>query len=203
MSKGTAAAPKAPETADGGFIITASGRRFYPLAPQPEDVDPFDIAHALANMCRFTGHVREFYSVAQHCVMVSEKLRAPINVGISGERAQRPLQLAGLLHDAAEAYLVDLARPIKHLPELAAFRAADAAIEAAIEQRFGLAPKALRAPEVHEVDMRALVTEARDLMPATFDWSTYAAPYPHGVTPLAPADARRAWLNAFFSLGGV
>ena len=89
-----------------GFIGTFSGLRFWPLAPNLEKILVEDIAHALAHQCRFGGHASRFYSVAEHSVHVSQ-LCLP-------EHA-----LWGLLHDASEAYLVDLPRPLKLLPEFA------------------------------------------------------------------------------------
>ena len=94
----------------GRFIQTLSGRRVNPLDAAPEDIDPVDIADALANLCRFGGHSRGFYSVAQHSVIVCDLLE---------ERGATPDELmAALLHDAAEAYLGDLPHPIKHRSEL-------------------------------------------------------------------------------------
>jgi uncharacterized protein len=86
----------------GPWISTQSGR-FYPLNPRPDDVNIEDIATALSNVCRFAGHVVDFYSVAQHSVVVSSLLAS---------RGPR-FQLFGLLHDAAEAYLGDMASPVK------------------------------------------------------------------------------------------
>lgn len=84
----------------GNWIQTYSGKQFYALDPQPDDIDIEDIAHALSRMCRYAGHCNKFYSVAEHSVLVAENL--PIEY-----------QLAGLLHDASEAYLVDIPRPFK------------------------------------------------------------------------------------------
>src|SRR6266516_3714044 len=104
-------APVSPEIthiSNAGEIILASGKWFNVFDPKPEDIDLKDIAHALANQCRFTGHVREFYSVAQHSVLVSQFCDA--------SDAQW-----GLLHDASEAYLSDIARPIKKHPDFGPF----------------------------------------------------------------------------------
>ena len=81
----------------GDWMQTHSGIQFWPLDPRPEDILIEDIAHALSNQCRFAGHCCFHYSVAQHSVLVSENV---------------PAQDAmwGLLHDAGEAYLVDLPR---------------------------------------------------------------------------------------------
>lgn len=86
----------------GDWIQTYTGRQFWPLDPKPEEVCIEDIAHALSQQCRYAGHTIRFYSVAQHSVEIA--LRVP-----------RAAALWGLLHDAAEAYLVDLPRPVKYL----------------------------------------------------------------------------------------
>ena len=84
----------------GDSIQTYTGRKFFPVAPRAEDIEILDVAHALSMLCRYTGHTKQFYSVAQHSVLVS--------------RIVPPQDAAwGLLHDASEAYLCDVARPIK------------------------------------------------------------------------------------------
>jgi hypothetical protein len=83
-------------------ILTYTGKLVQPLSLDPDDIDLRDIAHALAYKCRFTGHTVRFYSIAEHCLHVSRLLPPP-------------LHCLGLLHDAAEAYLPDIATPIKHL----------------------------------------------------------------------------------------
>lgn len=88
----------------GGFIVTSSGRQFSYLDPRPHMIDICDIAHALSQICRFNGHTSLFYSVAQHSLLVADKM-----IGSAGER------LAGLLHDAAEAYVCDIPSPLKVL----------------------------------------------------------------------------------------
>ena len=87
------------------FLPTCTGRRVHIAAPLPEEIAVEDIAHALSHTCRFAGHTREFYSVAQHSVLVSELLE------------DRRASLWGLLHDASEAYLHDLTRPLKRAIE--------------------------------------------------------------------------------------
>ena len=94
----------------GPYIQTVSGRRVNPLDPSPADIDVHDIAVALSNQCRFGGHTRRYYSVAQHACIVSDQM---LERGSSAHDA-----LWGLLHDASEAYLVDLPHPLKHRSEL-------------------------------------------------------------------------------------
>ena len=144
------------------WIQTASGRQFWPLDPRPEDLDLGDIAHALSNLCRFGGHCREFYSVAQHSIHVSCEVQP------------RALKAAGLMHDATEAYLIDLPRPIKDaLPE---YRVAEDRLWRVIAKRYGL-PEVLP-EEVKEADERMLATEQRDLMAAPpREWEFGHEPY--------------------------
>lgn len=105
------------------FIQTFTGRAFWPLDPRAEDVDLVDIAHALSLKCRYQGHCRSFYSVAEHSIHVS-KIVAPQFARVA------------LLHDAAEAYIPDVPRPIKHL--LGGFKDVEVRIEKAIAEHFGL-----------------------------------------------------------------
>ncbi len=107
-----------------GRIRTYTGRLVDPFCLSPEDITIQDIAHALSNLCRFTGHSRTFYSVAQHCVLVS-RIVPP------------PFKLAGLLHDADEAYLGDIAGPTKYRPDMAFYREAGHRIQKTIFEKFG------------------------------------------------------------------
>lgn len=126
---------------------TFTGRAFFPLDPLPEDVSPLDIAHALSNICRFGGHTRVHYSVAEHCVILSHVVR-PENA------------LAALLHDAAEAYMGDMVRPLKrHMPQYAE---AEDTLLATIFYVFGLEPGI--PAEVHDVDNRILMDERAALL---------------------------------------
>jgi len=167
------------ETSRGNWIQTYSGRQFFPMDPRPEDIDPVDIAHALSNVCRFTGHVSGFYSVAQHSVLISER--------VPEEDA-----LWGLLHDASEAYIADVARPVKRSEEMLPYREVERKLMLAVCLRFCL-PIEMPA-SVAEADHRMLWTEKRDLMadePAP--WGDPVEPYRIPVTPWAPQDAKKAF----------
>lgn len=135
----------------GDWMQTASGRKIYVMSPRADDVEIRDIAHALARICRFGGHVKcEHYSVAQHSVLVSQTCE-PENA------------LVGLLHDAAEAYIGDVVRPLKY--SLPKYRELEARWNDAIDQAFRLRFKLINLPEdVAIADKRLLSTERRDLM---------------------------------------
>lgn len=170
-----------------GMIITYTGKWFDVLSPKPDLVDIEDIAHALSNQGRFTGHTREFYSVAQHSVLVA-------NYCPSVDA------LHGLLHDASEAYLSDMARPVKKHPDFGPFYlAAEDKLQRAIYQHFDLDPEMPKS--VHEWDNVLLRTEARDLMPATFPV------YPgtvltEEIIPWTPNRAKKEFIVKFIELNG-
>lgn len=175
----------------GDWIQTYTLRQFWPLDPRPEDVDLTDIAHALSLICRFTGHVREFYSVAQHSLLVADRA-----FELAPPERDRAAAKWGLLHDASEAYLVDVARPVKRLPEMAGYREAERRVQTAICERFGLPPE--EPPEVKQADRDVLYTEARDLFNGVHRaWRWEAEPLGLLVDPLPPAEAERRFLQAF------
>ncbi len=94
----------------GEWFQTFTGKRFYVTDPDPDDVDIRDIAHALSMICRFGGHTREFYSVAQHSVLCSWIVE---DWAREKGKDDAYLRLCTLLHDASEAYLGDVVRPLK------------------------------------------------------------------------------------------
>jgi len=134
-------------------IYTFSGRFIRPLDPDPEDIFISDIAHALGNQCRWTGHVSSFYSVAEHSVHVAACV-------------PQKLRLTALLHDASEAYLTDLARPIKKAPGLGElYHEAEARLEAAIAARFDIEDGPLSHSPIKQADEWMLWREAQCLLP--------------------------------------
>lgn len=134
------------------WMQTATGRKVDFLKPDPASIAIEDIVHALSRICRFTGHTREFYSVAQHSLWVERRVRL-----LGGSHAE---QRAALLHDATEAYVNDLSAPLKAL--LPSYREVEQRIWQAICERFDLPP---RLPAVvKRADLEALMLERRDLL---------------------------------------
>lgn len=184
----TRPSPPAP----GPYLQTVSGRFVNPFDPDPAQLDPGDIACALANVCRFGGHCRPFYSVAQHSVIVSELVEAR---GGDVEDV-----FAALMHDATEAYLGDMPHPIKHRSPLgAAFREAEAALEAVLRERFSIKADV---PEIKRVDRALLATERRTVSGESWAW-----PELEGVEALdlelvawTPDEAERAFTARFDAL---
>lgn len=169
----------------GGFIITFTGLTCFPLDPRVEEIALEDIATALANECRYGGHCWPAYSVGQHAVLVAMHL-PPL------------FRRQGLMHDATEAYLKDIPRPIKKY--LRDYAGAEARMARCIGRRFSLELETLP-PEVHEADVRALATEKRDLfMPSRVHEET-ATPWLGKITPWTSEEAKKAFLGMAHELG--
>jgi 5'-deoxynucleotidase YfbR-like HD superfamily hydrolase len=172
---------------DAPYVSTFLGNRFYPTSPRIDDVAIEDIAHGLAYQCRFNGQTRAFYSVAQHSLMVMRLV-------------PEHLRRAALLHDAAEAYLGDMVKPLKNLfPE---FSRIETQVMRIIGHRFDVDLGQMDA-SIKQADLIALATEKRDLMPhSTEAWANLqdVAPLPESLRPMAPMPAKAAFLESFHEL---
>lgn len=176
---------------DDDVVTTVSGNLVHFLDPRPGEIIIEDIAHALSHQCRFGGHTREFYSVAQHSHLVSWLVA-------DGARGRvREMCLAGLLHDAAEAYVVDIPRPVKRLfPE---YKSLADAMTAHIFRLYGLDMKMLDLVKLY--DTIALVTEGRDLIDKwAFQTDFGVEPLPTKIHPMPAYEAKRHFLNRFHEL---
>lgn len=172
------------------FIITRSGVRFDVLNPRPEDVRLDDIAHSLSHLCRFVGHTDRFYSVAEHSVLVSQ---------LCDDEAA----VFGLLHDAAEAYVGDLASPVKR--QVPGFAAMEERVLSAVLVGLGVPPPtaAVRARAAN-ADAVALGAEASRIAPAAADLPSEFIHKCRALKPqwgLSPLDARAEFMDRAFSLG--
>lgn len=184
-------APAADQRDPKGWFLTYTGRQFWPCDPRSEDISILDIAHHLANICRFGGACKPFYSVAQHSVHVSH-----IGSGVSAR--------IKLMHDAPEAYAGDIVRPLKYHPSFDFYFQIEAALWKVISGRFGLGvddPK--KVSDVAWADDAALMTERRDLMvKSPHKWSVKARPVAERIRPLAPQSAEQLFINRFIELWG-
>jgi 5'-deoxynucleotidase YfbR-like HD superfamily hydrolase len=179
-----------PELGSGpltdAWIQTYTGKKFYPHYPIPESICIEDIAHSLSNQCRFTGHTSIHYSVAQHSVLVSY-LCNPENA------------LQGLLHDGSEFALVDVASPIKKLPEMAGYRELEKKVQNAIYRRFEL-PET-EPTDVKQADLLVLSIESKTfLAPLHPDWKMVISIPTLKIDPLSPQEAKKLFLDRFNEL---
>lgn len=159
-----------------GKIRTFTGRYVNPLAMRPEDIDIVDIAHHLSHECRFAGACPQFYSVAQHSVLVARRF-------ISSR-----MRLAGLLHDAEEAYLKDIPSPVKHDPRMAWYRETGRQLNRMIFVKFGLDP-------VAEAQVKA--ADDHQFREEVLSWWGGS---PHPIAVWTPTEAKREFLALFEAL---
>ena len=176
------------------LLKTYTGKLVDILHLRPEDIDIVDIAHALSLSCRFLGHCKEFYSVAQHSIFVSEIL---FNQG-----CDKHICLSGLLHDATEAYISDIAAPLKQELyvdrefDLTKLTVLEEQIYKIIAQHFQLRYQFLE-EEVEEADLIALATEGRQLVR---DWNNPnfdRTPVDRKIVPWSPEKAEKEFLRVF------
>ena len=137
------------------YILTYSKIKFYPIKPIKEDIKVVDIAHSLAQMARANGHFEHFYSVAQHCINCCKEAK---------ERGySERVQLGCLLHDASEAYLADITRPVKQY--LSDYLIFEDRLQKVIYDKFGIGDiTEEELKQIKEVDDAMLFYEFRELM---------------------------------------
>ena len=168
-------------------LETFTGVVFNTVDPMPSDVRIEDIAHGLSLLCRFGGQCSTFYSVAQHSIRVADSLH----------HHPHPTPLLGLLHDAQEAYLCDLPRPIKaQLPD---YSEMEHRIQEAIMSCFGLSLSFEDQERIARADEQELYNEARQFMRSRGD--TWKFRYPcrehDRIHPLGPGECEKAFLERF------
>lgn len=169
------------------FIETYTGRAFWPLKPAVEALSVIDIAHALSNQCRYSGHVAFFYSVAQHCCLLA---------GWLAQHGGSPLDcLQILMHDAPEAYLVDVPRPVKqYMPQ---YRIWDHDINEVIREWMGWKDLPML-PIQDELDSRIIVDERAALMSRSgLDWGHHLEPVGVTIAPWTPEQAEKQFLMQY------
>lgn len=172
---------------EGDWMQTWTGRRFYPADPRPEDIDIIDVAHALAHTSRYGGHCR-FYSVAEHSVLVSQMVQ-PENA------------LEGLLHDATEAYIADVIRPVKRtIGKDNYYFTLEDRIWQAVACKYGL--NRIMSQDTKLQDTAICMVEQRAMFPRAQAWDFAGIPYPKDVSiaGLMPKFAAEEFLCRFAEL---
>lgn len=171
------------ERRNDNFVQTYTGKKFWPAAPREEDVDHYDIAHSLSMQCRYAGHCKEFYSVAEHGVLLFNYAYLYYDDPLVWWWA--------LHHDDSEAYMVDLPRPVKQM--MPDYRAGEKNVMDVIANNAGVprtAPKVVK-----ELDGRIISDERANLV--DMDWG-YETPEPLGIKLKlwSPREAELAYLSA-------
>lgn len=170
----------------GNWIQTYSGIPFYPLDPREEEIAIIDIAHSLSMQCRYAGHCLEYYSVAEHCCLIHD--------AIEPEHKKQ-----ALMHDASEAYLVDLPRPVKN--DMPQYKGIETKLEAVIFKKFGI-PYPFH-PRVKDFDTMILVAEKDQNMVQGLEWNTNSLPALDVTLKFwSPKEAKFEFLSRFNSLFG-
>lgn len=172
----------------GDWMQTYSGRQFWPLDPRADEVHIEDIAHALAMQCRYAGHCMRFYSVAEHSVHLARHFSYDAG-----------LAMWALLHDASEAYLVDVPRPVK--PFLPGYKDAECAVQAAVCDAFGL-PHEMPAA-VHAADSAIIGDERVNMAACVAEWSGNYGGLGVQLEYWTPEEAETEFLAAFWALDAM
>lgn len=217
------------DEARGYNMNTVSGLPVWPADPRPEDIRIEDIAGALSRVCRYNGHLKdgcwrhwsgavedkpaignswfpfEVYSVAQHSVLVEQKVREWVSDRMdystwSADYPPKHLLLAALLHDAHEYVLGDMVKPQKKMYNNR--KLYEGKWDISIAERFGFDVQLFDHPAIKEADYRMFLTEKRDLVNCskTDFGEAKAEPYPEQIVPVLPSAARRMFLDRFNEL---
>lgn len=190
---------------DRAWFLTLTNRQFFYDEPEAYAFDPEEIAHALSNLCRFNGHLKEHYDVAHHSVLVAYTVRfllRPDGNKLPLDAAERRLLRAALLHDGSESMLSDVPRPLKRHASMAPYRAMEERVQRAILRCFGL-EDLHEHPLVKRADAMMLESEKRSLrLPSTlrqeFDDGECA---PFFVVPMPPEESRDLFMAIWRNYG--
>lgn len=177
---------------EGNWILTHTHQKYWPIDPRPSEVNIQDIAHALSNICRYTGHTKEFYSVAQHSVLVASMV-------------PEEYQLVALLHDATEAYCQDISRPLK--PFLTNYQEIEDRNWRAISTAFSIGYLEGIPQVVKDADTAVCAPEMKrlmdyDLIPRENFTEKQEAVYISLMNPRPPKEAFHAFMATFNRLWG-
>lgn len=179
------------------WLQTFTGKQYLYVDPRPEMICIEDIAHALSNQCRFAGQCRTFYSVGQHSLLASAWVASYTKCA---PEERRKLEMLALLHDASEAYLVDVPAPVK--PLLQGYAQLETLAMGAIATKFRLDLRDFSDPRIKHIDMVMLATEKRDLLgPEPAPWLPMPEPGKFHILPEPPHIVEEEFLARFKQLG--
>lgn len=172
----------------GPWMQTLTNRQFFPLDIRAADMDIEDIAHALGALCRYNGHTSRFYSVAEHCVLMTQHAH--------GLRWPRSTLRTILMHDAAEAYIGDYPHAIKQV--IPGIKRLEGLIEDVLAEKFWLDKTQVTAARVKELDRRIVLNERRALLESDHAWvADEYTPLNVTIRCWTPAEAKRHFLTLY------
>lgn len=166
-------------------ILLESGKYYSYTSPESNEWDIEDIALSLSHLCRYSGQIQKFYSIAQHCYLVSYAV-------------DQKYALDGLLHDGVEAFMVDIPTPLKNL--LPDYKALEKRHEAEMFKRLGL--EYPMNPAVHKADRELLCAEVRDMKTANSHWDFCSTDVSHiaHIDPWTSDKSRKMFLKRYYQL---
>lgn len=174
---------------DGGWFTTYTGKKYNPINPTVDMICIEDVARSLSNICRFGGHVKTFYSVAQHSVHVSHLCESKFS-------------REGLMHDGPEGFIGDMVRPLKYTDAMIAFREVEEINERVFVEKFNL--QDIMPVSVKYADNVMVVAEALELFVPQPQWALEALkknPHPFKLTEIwTPDEARDKFLERYYEL---
>lgn len=174
-------------TAQAAWILTHTGRKFYMLSESTSDIDIQDIAHSLSHQCRYAGHCKQFYCVAEHCVLLAQYVQANFP-----DEGKLDMMRWALMHDASEAYLVDIPAPIK--PLLTNYYKLEADLMRRVTTRFGFSDEMPQ--EIRAIDIRIRGDEKAQNLDQT-PWDDEPVPLGIDIQFWTPAMAKVQFLRMF------
>lgn len=172
---------------DFNYISTYTNKRFHFMNPFEDEVCIEDIAQALSNMCRYSGHVKKFYSVAEHSVILADFVMEKYD--------NADMALTALFHDASEAYIVDVPSPIK--PYLTNYQEIEDGISKVINKVFNISPMCTI---IKELDTNIICDEAKVLFKSVPDWVKYYKEIGVTLKLYTPDEAREVFMSKFEEL---
>lgn len=178
---------KTSDEAKFDYISTYTNKHFHFMSPSEDEVCIEDIAQALSNLCRFSGHVKEFYSVAEHSIILADY--------VMDKYGNADMALTALLHDASEAYIVDVPRPIK--PYLTNYQDIEGGISKVINNVFKVHPMC---DVIKDLDHNIVCDEAKVLFKSVPDWVQYYKEVGVTLRMYTPEEAREAFMSKFEEL---
>ncbi|KKN38991.1 hypothetical protein LCGC14_0747730 [marine sediment metagenome] len=190
------------------WLQTLSGQAFWPLEPERATPPIEDFAASLSKLCRFAGHCKRFYSVAEHCVLMARNFK--VNFGHPTMRqVMKAIRRGLLMHDITETIIPDFVRPIKHLlyiwtPDgMVSFTVFEEGLLEdllmGLERQYDWSePVSATGPTIKEIDSAMLATEGEQVMnKSERRWGSLPKPLPIELRCWEPEVAYQQFMECY------